>query len=304
MNTPTHFPSLPRAARLSGAIVTATLLVACGGGGDGSPAGEPTVSSAVASPVKYSQSLLVTINGSGLDSGLSVGSAGCKGMARSTVPSEVSTASTAYYRCTASSLGANTVNVARASDGAILKTAAFAVAVPQVTMAVRNGAGVDGLMVFTLAPDKAQATVDNFLAYVNSGFYDGTVFHRVVTNFVVQGGGYLPITPGAAPVLQAPLRAAIPLEVGRGLSNTQWSIAMARTGEPNSATSQFFINAVNNSAILDPHAGSDGYAVFGTVSAGTAVASAILGAPCAPLAGFSECVPNPNVVIAAALQTQ
>jgi peptidyl-prolyl cis-trans isomerase A (cyclophilin A) len=124
-----------------------------------------------------------------------------------------------------------------------------------------------------------------------------------VTRFVIQGGGYLPITAGAAPVAK-PTNPPIALEVGRGLSNVQWTLAMARTSVPNSATSQFFVNMVDNAASLDPRAGSEGYAVFGTLSAGRDVATAILGAPCAPLAGFSECVPNPNMVIVAALQTQ
>ncbi len=166
----------------------------------------------------------------------------------------------------------------------------------------KRDAGRKPAEVFTLAPDKTPVTVDNFLSYVNSGFYDGTVFHRVVVDFVVQGGGYLPITPGTTPILKTPLNPEIPLEVGRGLSNTQWTVAMARRAEQDTASSQFFINVVDNSAKLDPGV-SAGYAVFGAMTTGMAIASSIVGAPCAPLAGFSECVPNPNIEINAT-QTQ
>ena len=286
------------------------LLAACGGGGRGSPAGVPTVSSATATgandqPVMYSRQLLITINGSSLDGGLSVTSPGCKaGPVLNTAAPYVSSATTAYYLCTVTGLAANQVSIARTSDSAVLATPLYTVPMPQVTMTAKNvpPGSVNGAMVITLAPDKTPVTVQNFLAYVNNGFYDGTVFHRVVAGFVIQGGGYLPITPGVAPVAQTPLAAPIALEVGRGLSNTQWSVAMARTNAPDSATSQFFFNVVDNSAKLDPGA-TAGYAVFGALTTGMAVASSIVGTPCAPLAGFSECVPNPNVVINAT-QTQ
>lgn len=304
-------PGLSRLGLLCAPMASALLLASCGGGGSDTPAGTPTVSSVTAGglngrAVMYSQSLLVTVNGSSLDGGLSVTSPGCKaGPVLSTTAPYVSSSTTAYYTCTVSSLGTDlAVNVARASDGSSLATAKYTVPVPQVTMTVKNGATVNGLMVFTLAPDKTPLTVDNFLAYVNSGFYDGTVFHRVVAGFVIQGGGYLPITPGVTPVEKTPVNAPIPLEVGRGLSNTQWTIAMARQAGPDTATSQFFINVVDNSSRLDPQGANAGYAVFGTLSSGTSVVSSILGAPCAPLGGFSECVPDPNVVITAALQSQ
>ena len=173
---------------------------------------------------------------------------------------------------------------------------------PQVTLAMSNGAGVNGSIVVTLDPTKAPITVDNFLSYVNSGFYDGTVIHRVVPGFVIQGGGYTAITPGVVPVPKT-TNAPIVLE-GTGLSNVQWSVAMARGAAANSATSQFFVNLVNNSGTLDPSPVTAGYAVFGAITAGTSVVTAIVAAPCAPIAQFSECVPGPNVVITSATQNQ
>ena len=307
MNLPATTRSMIFNKQTGASTLLALLLAACGGGGgsDGGviPGVEPTVSSASTAAAMYGSSLLITITGTDLDNGLSVASPGCSDMARSTTPPTASTATTAYYTCMPSALGANQVNVTRTSDGASLATAAFSVPVPQVTMTVSNGAGVDGEIVFTLAPDKTPLTVNNFLAYVHSGFYDGTVFHRIAVGFVMQGGGYLPITPGVVPTLQAPLRAPIALEVGRGLSNLQWTIAMARTAELDSATSQFFINVVDN-VPLDTQGG--GYAVFGSLGVSSvATANAMLAAPCAPLASIgSECAPNPNIVIVKAEQTR
>lgn len=116
-----------------------------------------------------------------------------------------------------------------------------------------------GSMDFQLFPVNAPLTVQNFLNYTNAGFFNGTIFHRVIPNFVIQGGGY---TPGLVPKI--PTLPAISLETPNGLSNTLYTIAMARTSDPNSATSQFFINLVNNASSLDYiNAVNPGYAVFG-----------------------------------------
>jgi cyclophilin family peptidyl-prolyl cis-trans isomerase len=114
--------------------------------------------------------------------------------------------------------------------------------------------------------EKAPITVENFLKYVRSGHYDGTIFHRVIPGFMIQGGGM------NVSMIEKPTRPAIKNEHGNGLTNTRGTIAMARTSDPNSATSQFFINVVDNQRGLDA---GDGYAVFGKVLEGMDVADKI-----------------------------
>ena len=300
-----------RAVALSAVIAAA--ITACGGGGDGgSGTGSgstavPTVSSAAAGTAKYGQKVLLTVNGSHLDTGLAVAASGCSAVTLSTVAPLASNATTAYYQCVVSAVGTGQFVLTRSSDGAALASTPFTASVPQVTMNVSNGAGVSGTIVVTLAPDKTPVTVDNFLAYVNAGFYDGTVIHRVSPGFVIQGGGYVAPVTTDTPTAK-PTSAPIALEVNKGLSNTQWTIAMARTSAPASATSQFFINLVDNSATLDPSVlNGAGYAVFGAVTGGTGAVTGIVGAPCTAIPFFlptGECTPSPNVVITSAVQTQ
>lgn len=128
-----------------------------------------------------------------------------------------------------------------------------------------------GDIVLELNPAKAPKTVDNFLQYVKDKHYDGTVFHRVIDGFMVQGGGF------TADLQQKPTRAAIPLEANNGLKNERYTIAMARTSDPNSATAQFFINVVNNAMLNAPQPDGHGYAVFGKVVKGTEVVDKIKG---------------------------
>jgi cyclophilin family peptidyl-prolyl cis-trans isomerase len=286
-------------------LFAALVLVACGGGGGGGGSTPPSVTSVSTGTPKYSQTLLVTVTGSHLDAGLAASSPGCKSMALSTTAPNVSDASTAYFTCSVSAVGATRVDVTAAAGGAVLGSADFTVPQPQVTMTMSNGASVNGDVVVTLDPAKTPITVDNFLAYVNAGFYAGTVMHRVAQNFIVQGGGYLPFNGGIT-VVAKPTNAPIVLEVGKGLSNLQWTIAMARSNQADSATSQFFINLVDNHAGLDPGV-TAGYAVFGAVSAGTAVVTSLTTVGCIPgpfPIDFSECVPSPDVVITGAVQSR
>lgn len=118
-----------------------------------------------------------------------------------------------------------------------------------------------GKIVIELYPSEAPKTVDNFIQYVNDKFYDGTIFHRVVPGFVVQGGGY------TFDFQRKNTRKPIENEANNGLKNNIATLSMARTRAPNSATSQFFINTVNNPS-LDPNPSSAGYAVFGKVIEG------------------------------------
>lgn len=128
----------------------------------------------------------------------------------------------------------------------------------------------EGDIVLQLDPAKAPKTVDNFVAYVKGGHYDGTIFHRVIDGFMVQGGGMTP------DMREKPTRAPIPLESRNGLTNVRGTIAMARTSVPDSATAQFFINLKDN-AFLDAARSPDGngYAVFGKVVEGMDVVEKI-----------------------------
>ncbi len=293
----------------------AAALTACGGGGGSNDVPNavgtgPSVASVAvtAGTLKYGQRVLLTVTGSRLDAGsIAISPATCSNAVLSTTAPNVSTTTTAYYQCTVAATGSAKIAVTATATGAALGSVDVSVAVPQVTMTVSNGAGVSGVIVMTLAPDKAPITVANFLAYVNSGFYDGTVFHRVSPGFVVQAGGYAAPVATVVPTPKA-TSAPITLEANKGLSNTQWTVAMARTGVVDSATSQFFINLADNSTVLDPSAiNGAGYAVFGSVTGSTLAVSAIATAPCAVIPFFlpsGDCTPTPNVVISSAVQTQ
>jgi peptidyl-prolyl cis-trans isomerase A (cyclophilin A) len=126
-----------------------------------------------------------------------------------------------------------------------------------------------GDITLQLDPEKAPKTVANFLEYVKSGHYDGTVFHRVMDGFMIQGGGFTP------EMNQKPTKAPIPLEARSGLKNERGTVAMARTAVPDSATSQFFINVVDNPRLDYPNPDGNGYAVFGKVVAGMDVVDKI-----------------------------
>jgi cyclophilin family peptidyl-prolyl cis-trans isomerase len=129
-----------------------------------------------------------------------------------------------------------------------------------------------GPIVLQLNPDKAPISVKNFLAYVDSGFYNGTIFHRVIPTFMIQGGGFTPA------MVKKTTRPPIKNEAGNGLSNKRGTIAMARTPEVDSASAQFFINVRDNSASLDHRDNSPdayGYAVFGKVISGMDVVDKI-----------------------------
>jgi peptidyl-prolyl cis-trans isomerase B (cyclophilin B) len=148
-----------------------------------------------------------------------------------------------------------------------------------------------GTIKIELFEDKAPATVKNFLDYVDSKFYDGTVFHRVIPNFMIQGGGF---EPG---MKQKKTRSPIKNESTNGVSNSRGSIAMARTSDPNSATAQFFINVQDNT-FLDKAKAQDGvgYCVFGKVTEGMDVVEKIKAVKTANKAGHGD-VPVSDVTI-------
>ncbi|MDZ7892013.1 MAG: peptidylprolyl isomerase [Rhodoferax sp.] len=139
-------------------------------------------------------------------------------------------------------------------------------------------------------PDKSPKTVENFLRYVKDKHYNGTVFHRVIPNFMVQGGGFTPN------MQQKTTRDPIPLEANNSLKNDRGTIAMARTANPQSATAQFFINVVDNQNLNAPRPDGHGYAVFGKVVQGMDVIDKIRGVPTTN-AGMYQDVPQTPVVI-------
>ena len=154
-----------------------------------------------------------------------------------------------------------------------------------------------GVIRIELDDDKAPLSVANFLSYVNSGHYDGTIFHRVIKGFMIQGGG---MEPG---MNQKDSQATIQNEANNGLKNKKYTLAMARTSAPHSASSQFFINASDNS-FLDhtaPSAQGWGYAVFGKVVAGTEVVDAIERVATGNKGGHGD-VPTEDVLILKAVE--
>jgi peptidyl-prolyl cis-trans isomerase B (cyclophilin B) len=153
-----------------------------------------------------------------------------------------------------------------------------------------------GNIVLELDRQHAPATVENFLGYVNEGFYDGTIFHRVIDGFMIQGGGY------TADFSRKQTREPIENEADNGLKNKRGSISMARTRDPHSATAQFFINVVDN-AFLDyksPDARGWGYTVFGQVAEGMEVVDKIRAQPTSVQGGFRD-VPVKTITITRAI---
>ncbi|MGA8390569.1 MAG: peptidylprolyl isomerase [Burkholderiaceae bacterium] len=159
---------------------------------------------------------------------------------------------------------------------------------PQVELHIANY----GVITLELDQDKAPKSVANFLSYVKKGHYNNTIFHRVIPGFMIQGGG---MEPGMG---QKPTDAQIENEANNGLKNDKYTVAMARTNAPHSATSQFFINATNNSFLnhTAPSAQGWGYAVFGKVISGTEVVDKIEAVKTGSKGGHGD-VPLTDVVI-------
>ena len=159
---------------------------------------------------------------------------------------------------------------------------------PQVELHIKD----HGVITLELDEAKAPKSVANFLAYARAGHYDNTVFHRVIKNFMIQGGGF---EPG---MKQNPPQAPVTNEADNGLKNNQYTVAMARTSDPHSATAQFFINTVDNDFLnfKAPPAQGWGYAVIGKVVKGENVVDAIKAVP-TTRKGFHDDVPRDDVVI-------
>ena len=257
--------------------------------GCGGSSSAPFVSDIQATQLAYGQTAQFTLTGYSLDKDLNVSTKNCKGLALVSAASATSIAVT----CTVGAVGAGAVTFeAKLADGTVIKSATFDVPNPQVTMVTNLGT-----LLLELNPTAAPLTSSNFLQYTNDKFYDNTIIHRIVTSgiFIAQGGWLTP-TPSA----QVGQRSPIVLEVGKGLSNVQGTIAMARTADLNSASSQFFFNLSDNTG-LDTANG--GYAVFGKVISGKSVLDALAKAPTSTQYGLSD-FPSQSVIIQSVKQTQ
>ena len=169
---------------------------------------------------------------------------------------------------------------------------AWAQGAPRVKLATSAGD-----IVVELNPEKAPKTVANFLQYVKDKQYDGTIFHRVIDGFMIQGGGF------TSDMKEKPTRAPIPLEAQNGLKNDKYTIAMARTSDPNSATAQFFINVKDNDMLNAPKPDGYGYTVFGKVISGADVVDKIRAARTGNKAGMQD-VPLESISIKSATVIQ
>jgi peptidyl-prolyl cis-trans isomerase B (cyclophilin B) len=163
---------------------------------------------------------------------------------------------------------------------------------PQVELQLKAGDAIVGSIVIELDAANAPKSAANFLNYVNKGFYDNTVFHRVIDGFMIQGGGF---EPG---MKQKDTDAPIENEAKNGLKNDKYTVAMARTSDPHSATAQFFINVADNGFLnhTAPTASGWGYAVFGKVVKGQELVDKIRGVNTGR-SGFHQDVPKEDVVI-------
>lgn len=277
---------IKRAVRTGVALGMAWLLVACGGGA--TTGFVPVVTAVQVQSMQYGRTATIYVGGTDLRSSMvaDLGS-GCT----SPTFSSNSTPSLAILNCKVAAVGSVPLTI-KSESGQQLYQNTLTVAKPQVTLTTSLGD-----ITMELDPVAAPITVNNFLGYVNQGYYSNTLFHRVIAGFMVQGGGF---NTGLVPKLTG-LASPIVLESNNGLHNNRGTVAMARTSDPNSATSQFFINLVDNAFLDYKSASSPGYAVFGTVLQGMAVVDAIAAVATGTLNGYAD-VPTTDVTITAAKQ--
>ena len=181
---------------------------------------------------------------------------------------------------------------------ALIAALSLALAAPFAALAQKVKLNTSaGDIVVELDAAKAPKTVENFVQYVKAGHYDGTVFHRVIPSFMIQGGGM------TVDMKEKPTRAPIPLESKNGLGNARGTLAMARTGNPNSATSQFFVNVQDNDRLNAANSpDGNGYAVFGKVVSGMDVVDKIREVPTGSKGGHNDVPLTPVTIIKATLE--
>ena len=264
-----------------------TLLVISGcGGSSGFP---PVITGVKAQSLMFGRTATIYLGGKDLRSNLVVDAG-----TACTNPSFAANSSTdlLVLNCLVKSVGEFTLTV-KTETGELIFSGSLNVPKPEVAILTNKGT-----ISVELDPVLAPVSSANFLSYVGSGFYSGTLFHRVIAGFVIQAGGY---TSG---MLKKPGQLSpIILESKNGLSNKRGTLAMARTNLFNSATSEFYINLANNTALDYVNAGSPGYAVFGTVTQGLDVVDTIAAEPTGILNGFSD-VPRNEISINLVLQSK
>ncbi len=272
-------------ARAAALLSAAMLVAACGGGDDAPPVTDITTEGALA----FSKPATFTIAGNALDSSnINLATTGCRGLKM--LPG--GTPWQQQVTCTVTGVG--TVQVeAKSADGALLLARSFHVPMPEVALQTTLGT-----LTLEFYPDKALVTVFNFLAYVNAGFYDGTLFHRAVPGFVVQGGGY-----SSGLVYKKPIYNPIVLESSNGLKNVRGTLGMARGAAADTATSEFYVNLKDNPVLDYASPAAPGYAVFGRVKDGMPVVDAMAALPTGAVSGLLN-VPLSEVVLVKATQTK
>ncbi len=241
--------------------------------------------------LRYGQTSTFTLSGAALDTGVQLQVTGCANL---TLLAD-SSASQRKFSCLPTA--ALKVALALSNGLAAVYETSLPVPAPQVTLVTSLGT-----VVVELDPAKVQLTVDNFLAYVDSGFYNGTLFHRVIGNFVAQGGGFTGVSNGTL-TAQTPLRGNIALESNKGLKNLRGTLAMARGTANNTANSQFYFNSVDNAFLDYSSAASPGYAVFGKVVSGQAVLDTMNNVVTRRVGSFDD-VPAVDIVLQSASRTQ
>jgi peptidyl-prolyl cis-trans isomerase A (cyclophilin A) len=260
------------------------LLQACGGGNELQPA----ISEVKAQSLQFGKTASIQVAGKYLRSDMVAQTGSC------TAPTFAasSTPDLAVLNCKVTATGALPITISSAS-GELLFATTLTVKKPEVLLLTAKGN-----IVIELDPNITPVSVNNFLAYVSKGFYQSSLFHRVIPGFVIQAGGYT-----AGMVKKDGLLAPITLESNKGWLNTRGTVAMARTALPDSATSQFFINLVDNTSLNYQSAASPGYAVFGRVVQGFDVMDAIAAVPTAVFQGIAD-VPTTDMPITLAAQIQ
>jgi cyclophilin family peptidyl-prolyl cis-trans isomerase len=267
------------------ALLLTTLLTACGGS-TGFP---PVITAVKPQSLSYGRTATIYLGGKDLRSSLVVETGGgC------TNPSFGSSSSsdTLVLNCLVTVVGDLPLTI-KSATGEVIYTTTLSVPKPQVSIITNKGS-------FTLELDLATApiTVKNFLSYVRGGYYSNTLFHRVIPGFVAQAGGYttgLVRKPGQLDPIE--------LESNKGLSNARATVAMARTNVFNSATSEFYVNLIDNTFLDYKNAASPGYAVFGTVVQGMEVVDAIAAVPTGVFNGSTD-VPLTDITITMAIQSK